>query len=576
MKRISPSNIPEGYAVAISRIQARFLLPAMLALALMLPFGMSTGANAAIAPVAPLPVPPLELPGPDAGSASISGATTSSAETDTWIVAGLPGESSDRDAEAIGAKRIGASTGIYRVKTEDARDLAKRLAGDGRLLFAEPDVSMVSSGYPEDLFVTSQWWLNRVVNPTDTTPPAVDDSSPELALLEESVDPLHPDLTSARLSDATSLGPNKDWHGTAIAGIAGSPGEGSGILGVWPGMKMRLVPMGTTCSSATKAVISAIKAGSDVLNMSYGFYGDNCFSHYVATEYAVGAGVIPVAAAGNSNEGDGNAPLRPATDPHVISVSAFDAGGLVASFATRNSGVDLSAPGVSVFAPNVATEAGGAIVRGWAKLDGTSFSTPMVAAAATWLEQARPGLDDRQIGRALTESASDLGAAGRDPEYGEGALNIDAALSVAAPPADPREPNDDVGWLNGTLLKKKASLLWKPGKGRRKSVKATLSRSKDPADVYRVKIGKKSKLLITAAQLESDIKLEVFKPNLKSILEPGRKLIVKSDKPSGKTEGVRVRNLRRKPKIIYVSITPGKRAVDEYSRYRLTVFGRKN
>jgi len=580
MTENKPSNPNIGRQGPGSRHQASVLLLLLLTAFSVVLLGMAGIAIASPSTAGSMPSPPLELPPPD-GSAgvSVSGATTSNASTANWIVAGRPDPRTRRLATDVGGRQVGTLAGVYRIERGLARQLAGRLDRNGRLVFAEPDVPVVKSGYPKDLYESSQWWLNRIVNTSVTTPPRVSEFSPELALIEESVDPLHPDLLTARIAGAASLSPAQDWHGTAIAGIAGSPGEGSGIRGVWPGMKMRLVPMGTTCSTATDAVTQAVKAGSAVLNMSYGFPGDTCYSHFVATESAVRAGILPVAAAGNTNSDGSNTPMRPATDPHVISVSAIDGSGAVAPFATQNAGVDITAPGVSVFAPTVTIEAGtGAgtgITRAWANLDGTSFSTPMVAAAATWLRQARPDLDARQVGRALTSSALDLGAVGRDPVFGEGSLNIDAALTVTAPSPDPMEPNNDVEWLNGSLLRKKSAFLWKPGKSRRKSITATLSRTKDPADVYRVKIPRRGKVLITTAQLESDVKLEIFKPKVKSILKPGKNLIVRSDRPRTKTEGVRVRNLKRKPQFIYVAVTPSSRTVDEYSRYKLNVFGSK-
>lgn len=536
-------------------------------------FVIATPAEAAL-----VPIPPLELPVGGPGGATISGATPSHATSPDWIVAGRPDSRTTSLAAQAGATPVASGMGIYRITRQRARAFAGALDRSGRLIYAEPDVKARASSYPDDLYADSEWWLSRIVNPTDTTPPVVNEFSPELGLLEESVDPLHPDLTTARLAGAVSFGPARDWHGTAVAAIAGSPGEMLGIRGVWPGMKMRLIPMGTTCTSATDAVVKAVRAKVTVLNMSYGFPEDSCFSHYVATEFAVKAGILPVAAAGNTNV-DGNTPMRPATDPHVISVSAVDGKGSVAPFATRNAGVDITAPGVDILAPNVSSVVGAAgtdVARGWANLSGTSFSTPMVAAAATWLRQARPGLDARQIGRALTASATDLGPPGRDPDYGEGILNIDAALTVTAPPADPMEPNDDIPWLNGSLIKKKAPYLWKRGKKGKKSrsVKATVSGTKDPSDVYRVKVPRRGKVLITVAQLQSDIKLEVFKPKTTSLLKPGKNLIVRSDRPRSKTEGVRVKNLKSKAQTIYVAITPSSRSVDEYYEYRLKVVGR--
>ncbi|MCB0828282.1 MAG: S8 family serine peptidase, partial [Solirubrobacterales bacterium] len=460
-----------------------------------------------------------------------------------------------------------------------AVELAGELDRADRLSYAEPDVALGRDGYPADLFDSDQWWLNRIVNPTDFTPPGTDGQGPVLALIEESLDPLHPDLTQANLSGAVSKGPTRDWHGTSVAGIAGSPGEMLGIRGVWPGARMRLFPSGTTCSTATRAVMKAARAGSDVINMSYGFPSDSCYSHYVATEFAVRAGALPVASAGNTGLIGGNAPSRPATDPHVISVSAIDRDGLVADFATRNDGVDLTAPGVSVLGPTLAAgtpaDDPSAVTRDWGLLSGTSFSAPMVSAAAAMLKQLRPRLDGRRLGRLLTRSASDLGTPGRDPEYGEGLLNIDAATAAGRPPGDPMEPNDDIAWLNGSMIAGKARFFWKPRSGKRRSLTATVAVDKDPADVYRVRIPPRKKLRITAAQYQGDVTLSVLKPGATTIAHPGNQTIVASDRAFPKTEGLKIRNLKSKPRLIYVVVEIGPRQKPQYGRYKLTVSRRR-
>lgn len=518
--------------------------------------------------------PPMELPpGSDAFTASVNGASTSQSEAATWIIGGRPGAATNRMARRAGASTAARGTAIFTIQREDAVRFATSLNRSGRLVYAEPDVAITPVKYPDDLFASDQTWLNRIVNPTVTTPPVVSEFSPELALIEESVDPLHPDLTTARLAGSSSISPDKDSHGTAVAAIAGSPGEGLGIRGVWPGMKMRLVPSGTTCSTAANAIVRAVKAGSAVLNLSYALPADSCFSHYVATEYAVSKGVLPVASAGNTGL-EGDAAVRPANDPHVLTVSAVDDQGLFAPFATSNPRVDITAPGVGVFAPDVSLSATGRVLRGWSNQSGTSFSTPMVSAAATWLLESRPDLNASQVERALTSSATDLGTPGRDDEYGDGLLNIDAALTVTSPAADPYEPNNDIKWVNGSLLKK-ARFLFRPGYGKSRAVTATLHRFEDPSDVYRVKIARRRKVLITAAQYQGDIKLQVFKPKVKSIFKPRKNLIVKSDRPQTKTEGVRVANLKRKPQFVYVAVTPSRRMVTDQYRYRLSVFAKR-
>jgi hypothetical protein len=532
-------------------------------------------ASARIAGAAP--VPPMVLP----GDASVAGSSpgSQSALTGRWIVAAAPSARTARLARTHGATTVSRGLGIFSLPRSDARGFAEALDRAGLLRYAEPDVRPAQAGYPGGLTSAGQWWLSGIVDVTGTTPPPVTPNSPALGLIEESVDATHPDLAEASIRNAQSLGAAIDTHGTSIAAIAGSPAEsGSGtglttgpnIVGVWPGMNMTLFPSGDSCLTTTRAVLEAARSGVPVINMSYGFAGTDCFSHYVATETAVRNGVLPVAAAGNTFE-TGNVPMRPASDPHVISVSATDQSRLIAPFATRNSMVDITAHGDGILAPVVLSLGDGATDRSWGPVSGTSFSTPMVSAAATWLSQARPGLSSRQIGRVLTASATDLGDPGRDEAYGEGLLDIDGALAEPTPPDDPGEPNDDIVWVDGSLLKPASPWLWKPGKSRGGSTTATISIHKDPADVYRVKLAPRRSVLITAAQFQGDVVLRVLRPGAMSINKGKKQVIVRSDKASPRTEGVKVSNRKRRPQVVFVAVTRSPRQVAEYMRYRLGV-----
>ncbi|MBN8868169.1 MAG: S8 family serine peptidase [Solirubrobacterales bacterium] len=524
--------------------------------------GLATVSIAAAEPIVPMILPS------DATS-SASGSTLGSSASG-WIVGGVPGARTKAIARRAGATPIAERLGSYSVSRSKARTLARKLSRAGRLVYAEPDVGIQRSGYPLDLLSDQQWWLNRIVSPTDVTPPTVTDSSPLIALIEESLDARHPDLVGANLTGAKSKDPAADTHGTSIAGIIGSPGEMSGIRGVWPGARMRLFPSGLTCSTASKAVAKAATKGAAVINMSYTFPSDVCFTHFMATQYAVRKGAIPVAAAGNSGD-SGNGAMRPASDPHVLSVGAVDDKSVIASFSTRNSAVDLVAPGQGVLAPVVKLGASGSPDYSWEEVKGTSFSAPMVAAAAAWVKQARPQLGNLQVQRLLTDSATDLGDPGRDPSYGAGMLSIEGSLAGPTPPSDPYEPNDDIPWIDGSYLKTKAPFLWKVGKGPRRMIKATLSKDKDPADVYKVSVPGRRRIAVNVAQLEGDVVLAALKPKAKTIVNPGKKLIVRSNRPYPKTEGIVVRNLKKKPQTIWIAITPSATQTGEYSRYKLTV-----
>jgi len=513
--------------------------------------------------------PPMILPS-DAGTSG----SEPGFESDSWIVGGLPGTRTARIAASTGAAPIAPRLGSYSVPRGKADLLAGRLRQAGRLVYAEPDVSADKDGYPLDLLIDQQWWLNRIVSPNDVTPPAVKASSPLIAIIEESLDPLHPDLLGANLTGAKSIDPEADTHGTSVAGIIGSPGEMMGIRGVWPGSRMRLFPSGSKCSTTSKAVQKAVEKGAAVINMSYTFPAGSCFTHFMATQYAIRMGSLPVAAAGNSGT-TGNAPMRPAIDPHVLAVGAVDGSSLVASFSTRNDGVDITAPGVGILAPVVSEEVDSegktTVTRGWDQVNGTSFSAPMVSATAAWLMQARPELGNLQISSLLTHSATDLGEPGRDPDYGEGLLSIENSLTGPVPTLDPYEPNDDIKWVNGSLIGVKSPYLWRAGVGKRRILTATLSRAKDPADVYRVLIPARKRIVVNVSQLEGDVVLSALKPRAKTIAGPRRNLIVRSNRPYPKTEGILIRNLRKKPQSIWLAITPSPTQAGNDSKYRIKV-----
>ena len=68
--------------------------------------------------------------------------------------------------------------------------------------------------------------------------------------------------------------------------------------------------------------------------------------------------------------------------------------------------------------------------NGYAYLDGTSMATPHVSGVAALLWGAKPTATNTQIRDAMTSTAIDLGAAGRDNYYGYGAVQAYAALQA--------------------------------------------------------------------------------------------------------------------------------------------------
>jgi len=256
-----------------------------------------------------------------------------------------------------------------------------------------------------------------------------------LAVLDSGVDLDHPDLAGRLLPgwdvvNGDSVPADDQGHGTMVAGIAGATtNNGIGIAGgAWKG-KILPVKVLDSNGSATDFDISygikwAVDRGADVINLSLGGPGASSILQN-AIDYATARGVVVVAAAGNDHSSE---PNYPAAANGVIAVGATDSTGKLASFSNFGSWIDLTAPGVNLTTTTLGS--GATYGRG----NGTSFSAPLVAAAALLLRSADPSASPATITDRLRLSAVDLGAPGFDSTYGAGWLAADAALTLTPNP----------------------------------------------------------------------------------------------------------------------------------------------
>jgi hypothetical protein len=154
--------------------------------------------------------------------------------------------------------------------------------------------------------------------------------------------------------------------------------------------------------------------------MSYGGYFTST-TEQTAVDYALAKGKILVASSGNEgSDKEAGQYSYPASYEGVISVGATDQNQEIAYFSQYNDRVDLVAPGESI----VTTEKSGA----YTYIDGTSFSSPIVAGACAVLLAEDDSLTASQVESVLKETALDLGQAGKDNYYGYGLLQLDQAL----------------------------------------------------------------------------------------------------------------------------------------------------
>jgi hypothetical protein len=172
--------------------------------------------------------------------------------------------------------------------------------------------------------------------------------------------------------------------------------------------------------------------------------------------------------------------------------------------------LDLLVLGEGVTAPLP----GSVCVHGYGFSTGSSFAAPSLGGAVALLQAQRPELTTQQLFELARRAGTDLGAAGRDDDSGYGLLDLGTAMT-AVPLAKETgaEIDDDPYWVRGTYAKAHPQLLTK-SKLRFKA-KGSVSPAKDPADVYRVSLSKRDRMVVTVSGADVGALLEL------SILGPG-------------------------------------------------------
>jgi Subtilase family len=508
-----------------------------------------------------LVAPPMTLPG-DAVAASVPAAHG------TWIVGARPGGAARAIARRFGARHIGpAGTGGYVLAPGRARAFADALDRRGLLVYAQPDtLAEAHQAVPKDpLAVPPDAWRDVVADPA-LTPPPVDASSPLIALVDAQLDLTHGEWQGGNVG-AIQQFPVTNSHGTATTSVAAAPVNGIGIVGVWPGVRALNVPLPEEipCSTSAEQIQTAIERGAAVINMSYGSRG-LCFPEYVALQFAVARGIVPVAAAGNEFA-EGNPLEFPASLPHVLTVAAVGRDLQSSFFSNTSAAIDLAAPGENIMTAVPPGLDGDGNPDGYERQSGTSFAAPMVSAAIAWVSAARPELSADQVNQAVRLSAQDVGRNGWEPDTGFGVLSVGSALSIAPMPRDPAEPNDDIVWVDGRAFAKPDRLLFKGGRAVR--ITAILDAFEDPADVYRIRLRPHSRKRISANPDRSDdIALAVYGKSAKSL---SSKPLEKSARRGGRTERITLRNRSGRARVFYVAVRVQRGVRDLDATYALRV-----
>jgi cell wall-associated protease len=223
---------------------------------------------------------------------------------------------------------------------------------------------------------------------------------------------------------------DENGHGTHVAGIiAATYDNKKGIAGMAP--KAKILPVRVldkdgngTSANVAKGVLYAVSKGAKVINLSLGTTA-NSPALQAAVAEAIQKNVLVVAAAGNRGCTSTGSPTEyPAAMPGVVGVGAVDKSLKKASFSSCGSWVDVTAPGASVISTTIRNSVGlgCSASADYCTLNGTSFATPYVAAAAALAIEKR-GWSQATIATKLESSSTDLSTVGKDTNTGAGFLN---------------------------------------------------------------------------------------------------------------------------------------------------------
>ncbi len=338
---------------------------------------------------------------------------------------------------ATGQVDLTAHTSLKLVSGIFSRDRRESLLSRSDVAFVQPDSILTHvSEQPTDEGQTLPWGIDRidagVVHDEGLLGDGID-----VGVIDSGIDDTHPDLQGS-LADPAVEGNHKSWvdcegcthswsddggHGTHVAGIIAATDSDDGVVGVAPEARLHALKVcGGAGRCRTTTIVKAIRYAADqewdVINLSLGSPRRSP-ALQAAGQYALEAGVLPVAAAGNRGQPDSVG--YPAAHVEFLAVAATDIDDGVADFSSAGPEVDLAAPGAAVCST---------VVDGYATKDGTSMAAPHVAGAAALL--LAEGHSPSQTRRRLLETASDLGL----PETAQGAGLVNVAAALDYEPSD--------------------------------------------------------------------------------------------------------------------------------------------
>ncbi len=383
--------------------------------------------------------------------------------------------------------RAGAATTAMSGPQADAKyltlALAKALRKRSDVATAEPNYRLRATAIPNDFFYDLQWHY-PFINLPDAWDLSTGSAVAEpvvVAVIDSGVLLGHPDLQNKTVpgydfirdpavagdGDGIDADPNdpgdregasaqSSFHGTHVAGTIGALSNNArGVTAVsWGAQIMPVRVLGIGGGSGYD-LVQGIRYASglandsgriparraDIINLSLGCLA--CYSQTLADTIAEArrAGVIVIAAAGNNAS---SSRFYPAAYDGVVAVSAINSGSERAAYSNFGAYIDVAAPGGDDFDRDadgysdrilslLGDDSSGSIEFRYGWSSGTSMAAPHVAGVAALMKAVYPALTPLEFDRAIANgtAVTDLGAPGRDDDFGYGRINALKAVQAA-------------------------------------------------------------------------------------------------------------------------------------------------
>lgn len=309
----------------------------------------------------------------------------------------------------------------------------------GPVAWFEPDRTLHVFDEPNDPMLTRQWAYDELRFRKAWTLEAGVSSPVLVGVIDTGAEETHPDLEGRFVPgrdfvNGDDFPDDEHGHGTGVSGIvAANTDNREGIAGMsWGAKVMPLqacTPLGS-CSmfSVAQAITWAAAHDARVVNLSLGGGMPSCArTLQAAAEFAEARRTLLVASTGNSAQ-QGNPTNYPAACEGFMAVGATNAFDEWATFSDYGPHVSVTAPGAAIMT-SWSSETSLRSMRGYAIVDGTSFSAPHVAGLAALLFSQHPDWTPAEVRTRIEQTAVDLGPEGHDDWFGHGRIDLVKALA---------------------------------------------------------------------------------------------------------------------------------------------------